>query len=368
MTIIKKIEFIIDHIDPLGQGVYKKGDDIFFIPKTLPEESGSAIIQKRRKGVHFAKVESIAQTSNKRITPECEHFSNCQGCHFLHCDYESELSFKELSFKKMLKYLEDKDFNIDIVQANDRLHYRNRIQLHYNKKARKLGFVDGKSNRIIEIPKCLICNPEVTTKLKELYKDEAWLKQAPSKPTGHVEIYSTDSGLKINWNKKYAQGGFTQVNAIMNNKMNDLVAKHLLEISPKSVLDLFGGNGNLSNSVSCPKKVVDIYDTPPSKNFLSINLFEEEALSILKNKCSDTFDTFIIDPPRAGFKYISDWFLEFSPKNILYISCHPQTMVRDLKNLQNSGILAKYEMKKVYMLDLFPSTFHFEAMVVLTKR
>ena len=113
MTVINKIEFIIDHIDPLGQGVYKKGDDIFFIPKTLPKESGTAIIQKRRKGVHFAKLTELNDKSDKRVTPACDHFSNCQGCHFLHCDYTSEINFKKASFQKMLAYLGDQDFNIE---------------------------------------------------------------------------------------------------------------------------------------------------------------------------------------------------------------------------------------------------------------
>ena len=368
MTVIKNIEFIIDHIDPLGQGVFKKGDDIFFIPKTLPEESGTAEVLKRKKGVHFAKLNTLETKSEKRIRPECEHFDSCQGCHFLHTDYSSEISFKEKSFKKMLSYLNLEDIEINTITANNRLHYRNRVQLHYNLTSKKLGFIDGKSNTIVEIPKCLICNAQVSKKLKELYKDQKWLSLAPSKPKGHVEIYSTDNGVKVTWNKSYAEGGFTQVNEEMNTKMNDLVADHLKTIEPKSLLDLFGGNGNLSNSLIIKKKIIDIYSTPPSRDHLSINLFEDNALELFKSKCGDEFDTFIIDPPRAGFKHISSWVTNYSPESIIYISCHPQTMIRDLKDLEKSGVLANYSVEKVYLLDLFPSTFHFEAMTVLKKK
>ena len=170
MTIIKNIEFIIDHIDPLGQGVFKKGDDIFFIPKTLPNESATAQVLKRKKGVHFAKLSTLDNHSPNRIKPKCEHFDSCQGCHFLHTDYGSEIQFKEKSFKKMLSYLNIEDIKINTT-ANNRLHYRNRVQLHYNLNAKKLGFIDGKSNSIVQIPKCLICNEKVSSKLKELYKD-----------------------------------------------------------------------------------------------------------------------------------------------------------------------------------------------------
>ena len=154
----------------------------------------------------------------------------------------------------------------------------------------------------------------------------------------------------------------------MNTKMNDLVADHLKTIEPKSLLDLFGGNGNLSNSLIIKKKIIDIYSTPPSRDHLSINLFEDNALELFKSKCGDEFDTFIIDPPRAGFKHISSWVTNYSPESIIYISCHPQTMIRDLKDLEKSGVLANYSIEKVYLLDLFPSTFHFEAMTVLKKK
>jgi 23S rRNA (uracil1939-C5)-methyltransferase len=368
MTVNKNIEFIIDHIDPLGQGVFKKGDDIFFIPKTLPNESGTAEVLKRKKGVHFAKVNSLANESDKRIKPECVHFDSCQGCHFLHCDYQTEISFKEASFKKMLSYLKLDNSEINTVTAENRLNYRNRIQLHYNKDIKKLGFIDGKSNTIVEIPNCLICNAEVTKALKELYSNEKWLNLAPSKPKGHVEIYSTQGGVKVTWNKSYAEGGFTQVNAQMNSKMNDLVESHLKKIEPRSLVDLFGGNGNLSKSLVIKKKIIDIYSTPPSRDHLSINLFEDNALELFKSKCSDEVDTFIIDPPRAGFKHISSWVTNYKPESIIYISCHPQTMIRDFKELQNTGVLSEYTIEKIYLLDLFPSTFHFEAMTILRKK
>ena len=368
MTANKKIDFIIDHIDPLGQGVFKKGDDIFFIPKTLPEESGTAEVLKRKKGVHFAKALTVEKESAKRIKPECVHFDSCQGCHFLHCDYSSEISFKESSFKKMLSYLNLDNKEINTVTADSRLNYRNRIQLHYNKDIKKLGFIDGKSNTIVEIPKCLICNAAVTKKLKELYLNENWMNLAPEKAKGHVEIYSTQDGVKVTWNKSYADGGFTQVNEEMNTKMNSLVESHLKAIEPKSLLDLFGGNGNLSKSFIIKKKIIDIYSNPPSKDHLSINLFEDDALELFKSQCNDEIDTFIIDPPRAGFKYIASWVSNYKPESIIYISCHPQTMIRDLKELQKAGILSEYTVEKTYLLDLFPSTFHFEAMTVLRKK
>ena len=79
-----KIQFIIDHIDPLGQGVFKQDEKVYFIPKTLPNETGTAEILKKKKGVHFAKLESLNQKSELRTQANCQHYDLCAGCHFQH--------------------------------------------------------------------------------------------------------------------------------------------------------------------------------------------------------------------------------------------------------------------------------------------
>lgn len=366
MTIIKKIEFIIDHIDPLGQGVFKEGDNIFFIPKTLPNESGSARVLKKKKGVHFAELETLTQESDKRITSECEHFQNCPGCHFFHCDYQTELEIKKQTYKKMFKPLLDVELEkLKLVSADKRHSYRNRIQLHYDKKKKKLGFINGKKNEIIEVPNCIICENEVKNALTNLYQNNSWLKLAPKKPIGHVEIYLSPSGLKIEWNKRYSAGGFTQVNKEMNIKLNQKVASILAEKPRGFTLDLFGGNGNLTNSLTTPRSIIDMYQELPGDNFYSINLHEENALSLFKEQSSNEFDTFVIDPPRSGFPHINSWINEFNPELIVYVSCHPQTMIRDLKSVLTDD--SYYKIEDIYLLDLFPSTFHFEGLVILKK-
>ena len=89
----KKNQFKIDHMDPLGQGVYKSDDQVFFIPKTLPGEEGEFRINKKRKGVHFCSLAKLTSTSDQRITPVCPHFEECNGCHYLHTNYPEELKF-----------------------------------------------------------------------------------------------------------------------------------------------------------------------------------------------------------------------------------------------------------------------------------
>ena len=122
-------------MDPLGQGVSKVTDKIVFIPGTLPGEEGHAEILKESKGVAFAKIISISKRSPQRIEPECPHFSECNGCHYLHTDYSSELEFKKKSLEKDFQKFKNLP-PLEIFEAPSRLNYRNRVQLHYHKKCR----------------------------------------------------------------------------------------------------------------------------------------------------------------------------------------------------------------------------------------
>ena len=95
-------KFLIDHIDPLGQGVFKEDGQVYFIPKTLPGESGEFKINKSSKGVNFATCTKLETKSPDRTISECEFFDECNGCHYLHTSYEKEIEFKILSYQKIL--------------------------------------------------------------------------------------------------------------------------------------------------------------------------------------------------------------------------------------------------------------------------
>lgn len=352
--------FIIDHIDPLGQGVFKEDDQIFFIPKTLPSEQGEFKILKKKKGVHFGKAISIKKSSPNRINPECEHFLDCPGCHFQHTNYDQELSFKKQTFHKLLKNTAFEEHNIDIIKSPERFGYRNRIQLHYNLKTKSLGFQDAKENRIINVPNCIITVPQIQKEIKALYQNSSWIREAKKYKTykGHVELYYTQGKLIKTWNKSYADGGFTQVNQNANIKMLDYISQNTG--SYDFILDLFGGNGNISDKINFKTRLVaDFYKETKSEEFINQNLYSEDAISKIKSKIDGkSVDLLILDPPRSGLKELNQWIEVFNPKELLYISCSPPTMRRDLVNIEK-----KYTIKKSTIIDLFPSTFHYESLV-----
>lgn len=360
----EKITFIIDHLDPLGQGVDKSSDKITFIPKTLPSESGTAVIVNKSKGVQFAQLENLKVKSPDRIHPACEHFDICSGCDYLHTSYENEQNFKIEAFQKTFAKLavEKKFYHF----ADNRLEYRNRIQLHYNKKLGKLGFMKEKSKFIVEVPNCKIALAPIQNSLKALYQNSSWIKKTSKQPSdGHLELYYKDGEIRETFNSFYSDGGFTQVNQEMNDKLksnvNKLIETHFDRAIP--IFDLFSGDGNLVKDQISSYQITH-FDSFPHKipNFVHLDLFKDNDLSKIMIKPNQSVN-FVIDPPRSGFKNISQWTSIFKPENIIYVSCNSSTLNRDLHSIQDD-----YLIKEIHLFDLFPATKHFECMAFCQKR
>lgn len=363
---LKKIPFVIQELDPMGQGVAKDNGKITFIAKTLPGETGVARLYKTRKGVSFAQMEKLEVISNERIEPECPHYKNCPGCHYLHTDYEHEIAYKKQALEKLLRKLEIDSDKLRVVAAPQRLAYRNRMQLHYRHKY--IGLIDSLNDEVMEIPECKLIREELMPAMAQLYADKSWSHE--NKGGGHCEIYLKDGEVNIEWNKPYAHGGFTQVNDAMNHVLCAAVNSYLAQNDVSTVLDLFAGDGNLTNkfaeSKTVVRKMVDTYaDTfvdNGHEDFIQIDLFDESALAAFQRICKQKeFDVIVLDPPRKGFPDLNRWVKKFKPKKLIYISCNTATMARDLENIEG-----KYTVDQVELMDLFPSTYHFETIAYLS--
>lgn len=357
--------FEITGMDSLGQGVSKLGDKVTFIPKTMVDDKGMAVIQAERKGVAFAKVQELTTPSQRRIKPQCIHFNSCPSCHYQHVEYQDELGFKKESFQKLFRKMALPE--IQVVGATRRFEYRNRIQLHYSLKSKLIGMRDSQTHAITPIPECIIGLPEVNAEIKRLYHQDQWLKEAPRKDLeGHVEIYLVDNQIKTSWNRPYADGGFTQVFEEMNQQLKNILMNDWPLDKLTHLLDLFGGNGNLSNGLNYSKRLcVDVYQQKPGADFLSQNLYDDSALNRVQSELKKRemqVQHVLLDPPRSGLKNLKDWIQVLKPESIAYVSCDPHTLARDVMNLEG------YSIRKAFLIDFFPSTFHFESFLILERK
>ena len=362
----RSIEFEIDQMDPLGQGVSKKDGSITFVAGTLPGETGTAVVYKRSKGVQFARLQSLNQTADNRIEPDCPHFNQCPGCQYLHTDYASELSYKKATLARYLVAQGASEENIDVVPAPRRLFYRNRVQLHY--RHQYVGMLDTVSNEVLEVPHCKIMRKELKPAFDQLYLG-GWTQDHSGH--GHCELYFKSNEVSVRWDEDYAHGGFSQVFEEMNLDLQCRVQTQLEKLEVSGLLDLFSGDGNLSDAYATAggdRVLIDNYiDTSGAaspRNFHQMDLYDDQSLPKFMRKAGvSTFDALLIDPPRRGFPGLDNWVKKMKPRHVLYVSCNPASLARDLRNLST-----RFRFKSIQLLDLFPATAHFETLVVLEMR
>ena len=143
----------------------------------------------------------------------------------------------------------------------------------------------------------------------------------------------------------------------------------------ETVLDLYCGTGTIGSFVSrkCNKvigieinesAINDAIKNKEINNLKNIEFICGDSGKILKNNKYKNIDIVIVDPPRSGLSDLSiKEIININPKKIIYTSCDPVTLARDLKILSE-----KYEVKELTPVDMFPNTYHVESVCVLEKK
>jgi 23S rRNA (uracil1939-C5)-methyltransferase len=172
-------------------------------------------------------------------------------------------------------------------------------------------------------------------------------------------------------------GGFCQVNLSLNDELVKLMLDWAGVRADERVLDLYCGLGNLSLPVARHAAEVVGIDVQRAtirsanknalhnqiKNCRFIQADVGAAVSKLLGD-DEIFDLIIIDPPRQGCKEVVNSLAGLDAKRIIYVSCDPATLVRDLNSLATYG----YVLQKVCGLDMFPQTSHMETIALLDKK
>lgn len=393
---------IIEKLDYFGNGITYVDDVVTFVPYALPEEEVDIDIIKSKKKFCEAKCNEIIKKSSKRVEPHCPYFTHCGGCHLQHLKYEDTLDFKLKKLKNIFYRNRIICNDIIIHSSSKSFHYRNKISLKAENN--KIGYYQAETHKIIEINLCSIANSSINECIKKL-------KQMPLKNgeiilrtnhneelliivNGNIEITRKDfsSNLKIvgiivnnkciygddflitKINKylfKYSYDSFFQVNNDICSEVLELISK---TVTDGNVLDLYCGVGSLSIAASKKSnKVYGIEIVPNAiKNALdNVKINKKENMFFLLgdvektiSKIKDSFDWIMVDPPRKGLdKNTINFILNRNIPNMIYMSCDPVTLARDLVLLQE-----KYDIETTHLFDMFPYTYHVECVSVLHQK
>jgi 23S rRNA (uracil1939-C5)-methyltransferase len=174
----------------------------------------------------------------------------------------------------------------------------------------------------------------------------------------------------------YGPGGFAQVNLEQNRTLIQAVTAAVQESGAMRVLDLYCGMGNLSLPVARQvDEVVGVEDFAPAiakaranatRNDIDNACFHHlSAGGAIGQLAKDPgFDLVMLDPPRSGAFEVVEDLLALLPRHILYVSCEPPTLVRDLQPLLRDG----YGVEWSRAFDFFPQTHHIESVTLLRRK
>lgn len=395
----------IEKLDYYGRGIGRINNKITFVENALKDEIVDIKILKESKKYNEAIVKSYNTKSKSRVTPKCKYYNICGGCNISHLKEEEQEGFKDSKINELL----NRNLNIecpDKIEYSKFYNYRNKIVLHI--KEDKLGLYKNKSNELIEIDECLLVDDKINSLIKILKKiikkeknlDKATIKLGnitneimlilEGKLKDYSELLSNVDVLIINdkvvskkdyiisiiGNKKYkiSKNSFFQVNQVITEKIYNEIRSNIEKINPKNVLDLYCGTGTIgiyiADLVENVTGIEVIKDAVLDANF-NKELNNIDNISFILGKVEDkiivikdNIDLIIVDPPRSGLdKKVISVINKIKAKNIIYVSCNPITLVRDLKLLKDN-----YNIEYIKPYDMFPNTYHVECVVLLERK
>jgi 23S rRNA (uracil1939-C5)-methyltransferase len=394
-----------------------------FVPFAVPGETVRVRITERKERYLRGELLEVVTSSPDRINPECSYFTDCGGCELQHIEYSRQLEIKSQMIQGALRSARLPSRVLDIVSPvlpSDPYHFRRRVHLHIDSSGR-LGFYKTKSRTIVSVHSCPVSVPEIEALLSVAQEITPALKgkinslmlESDSSnvlavltspyaltPKDQKEVYSvakkafknfmiivegkevSGSGitaleLPLNRAKslflKVPGGSFSQVNWQVNLSLIEKVLEQVLPASGKVIYDLYAGAGNFTLPLARAGAHVIAVETDPRLVFYgkesaknagiqnNVSYYEESVERFLKKNALKALDTVIADPPRSGLGGLCNMFSECS--NLIYISCHLPSFVRDIKQLVDKGL----EVSLIQPFDMFAETSYVEILAVLKR-
>ncbi|MBE6158387.1 MAG: class I SAM-dependent RNA methyltransferase [Firmicutes bacterium] len=393
----------ITSLNNQGLGICYVNNKITFVYNTLIGDVVDIEIIRTTSKYNIAKVKNYIKRSDSYKASFCKYSSTCGGCNFLNMSYEDTLVYKREKVEHVLKKFANIDEYVAIVSSDNRYNYRNKITLQVQNK--EIGYYTYNTNEIVAIDNCLIAKDsinQIIPILKEFnvnngkiiircnYIDELLIHiitddrvkvptNLPSNIKGIVVNSKTLYGDNFLIDKigdkyfKLSYDSFFQVNNYVSSIIFDLIDKHILK--DENILDLYCGVGTLGLSTYIKDK--KLYGIEIVENAINNAIYNAKHNSVVNYdyKCGKVEDQIsryinenigvvIVDPPRKGLdKKALNSILAINPKQVIYVSCDPITLARDLNTLKD-----RYKIEYICALDMFPNTYHVETFVVLKRK
>lgn len=386
-----------------------KGRPIF-VPYAIPGERVTVRITEDKRSFAHAEGVKLLKSSPHRVAPQCPHYgpTRCGGCHLQHMDYETQLRYKRDVVIDQLKHLggmkKADRYVRETIPSPEPWGYRSRASFRVGDDG-QLGFVAADLSHVEAVDWCYILDPRAMALLESTDLDTTGIKQievrVSSDGQGMLVVQTKDDlapaleadmpvsvNLLLSDNEpvnlignshshytvhgrtfRVTAGGFFQVNLGAAAILVDLVLERLNLQGHESVLDLYAGVGLFSAFIAERASLVAMIESyPPAvtdadenlADFDNVDLFEGGVAPVLEDLLAEgegPYEAAVVDPPRAGLEEsVIATLAAFEVPNLVYVSCDPATLARDIKRLKKKG----YTLQHVQPVDMFPQTYHIE--------
>jgi 23S rRNA (uracil1939-C5)-methyltransferase len=349
---LRIVDLKIEDVAFGGKGVAREQGKAVFVPYTIEHETVSAEIVREKKQFAEAELIDVKESSPHRVTPPCPYFGSCGGCAYQHIDYEHQLAIKWRQVRDVLQRIGKlKDIPMrPIIPSPEQYGYRNRITVHAQDGV--IGFFRRDSHRLIDIERCAIARDEVNRALAEL-------RAQPHVRDGHYTLRAS-SRPRV----------FAQTNDAVANALRDLIDT-LAAPNQQLLIDAYCGAGFFAKAlldkfdrvigIDWDRFAIEAADENATmkENYIAGDIEVELDRALQETALLKT--TVIVDPPATGLTAkVRKTLVGLAPATLIYISCNPATLARDLRELQE-----KFTIESVTPLDMFPQTAEIEVAVHL---
>jgi 23S rRNA (uracil1939-C5)-methyltransferase len=391
-------EIEIEKVTFGGSGLGRIDGKVCFVPRVVPGEVVEVEIRKEKRDYYTSRLLKVLKPSPARVEEECPYGKFCPGCTYQHIDYKYENEMKD---KQMRNFLERNipidDCEFGDWQAPEKPHgYRNKIILHVEKDGPRtlLGYMYEGNQTVLDIPQCPLACDEINEKLAELRSDKGFFHSLHKGQTFTLR-YTKEDGVicwrnapkaGLSWLKEdmpfgkfsVPVGSFHQVCNFGSAALIENVNAVLQKEKPEAVLDLYCGSGlfGVTAALAGVPEVLGIEIDEQAVESARYNLRQHgaENAKIIAANVGKVFEKtveelpesaiLIVDPPRSGLgRELKKSIVKSEIKRLIYISCSPDTLGRDLDMFHNNG----FKLKFARMINMFPRTSHFETFTYLTR-
>ena len=368
-----------DGIAPRGDAIANEGaPKPVFASRVIPGEEVLVRIRRVRKKWLAVDVEAIESPSPHRVEPRCPLFETCSGCQLQHVSYPHQLELKRRMVQGQVEGL-DADVR-PVIGADDPWYYRNHAR--FTVKDRDLGFIRRYKRQWFRVPHCFIMEPEINRMLEllqgKLETTQCNIRVGPTPEdlmvqprlnleevaSGQPHLFEEMLGHRF----RVSGASFFQVNRAQAERLVEVV-RDRVGTGDLVVADAYAGVGTfaalLADRVT---RVVAIEESGPAIADAKVNLAGLDNVDLVQGKAEEVLpaydgrvDVVILDPPRSGcLPAALEAVCRLRPRRVVYVSCDPQSLARDLQVLCEAFTIAD-----VQPVDMFPHTHHVETVTTL---